>query len=112
MHYKSPGNFLHFLDDDSYAHVLPAGSIAITSAEADALRIANIPAPTVAELNATIIAQMEAADRRIIRALVEGDTARIAAHRAAQSALRAKLEPTYLVALAEQDVSAPSEVLP
>ena len=38
MHYKAPDNSLHFLDNDSYAHVLPVGSIAITDAEAEALR--------------------------------------------------------------------------
>ena len=38
MHYKALDNSLHFLDDDSFAHVLPAGSIAITDAEAEALR--------------------------------------------------------------------------
>jgi hypothetical protein len=38
MHYKAPDNSLHFLDDDSFAHLLPAGSVAITDAEAEALR--------------------------------------------------------------------------
>jgi len=38
MHYKAPDNSLHFLADDSYAHVLPVGSIAITDDEAEALR--------------------------------------------------------------------------
>ena len=38
MHYKSPNNSVHFLDDDSFAHLLPAGSVAITDAEAEALR--------------------------------------------------------------------------
>ena len=38
MHYKAPDDSLHFLDDDSFAHVLPVGSIAITDAEAEALR--------------------------------------------------------------------------
>ena len=38
MHYKAPDNSLHFLDDDSFAYLLPEGSIAITEAEAEALR--------------------------------------------------------------------------
>lgn len=38
MNYKAPDNSLHFLDDDSFAHLLPAGSVAITDAEAEALR--------------------------------------------------------------------------
>jgi len=51
MHYKAPDNSLHFLDDDSFAHVLPEGSIAITDDEAEALR--PVPAePTYKELRA------------------------------------------------------------
>lgn len=38
MHYKAPDNSLHFLDDDSFAHLLPAGSNEITDEEAEALR--------------------------------------------------------------------------
>jgi hypothetical protein len=38
MNYKAPDNTLHFLDDDSFAHLLPAGSVAITDAESEALR--------------------------------------------------------------------------
>ena len=38
MHYKSPNNSVHFLDDDSFAHLLPTGSVQITDAEAEALR--------------------------------------------------------------------------
>jgi len=34
MHYKSPNNSVHFLDDDLFVHLLPAGSIQITDAEA------------------------------------------------------------------------------
>ena len=41
------------------------------------------------EWNAAIDAQLIAADLKIIRALTEGDTARINAHKAAQAALRA-----------------------
>lgn len=40
MHYKSPDNSVHFLDDDSFAHLLPAGSIQITDAEASTIRAA------------------------------------------------------------------------
>lgn len=38
MHYKAPDNSLHFLDSAEYEHLLPAGSIQITDAEAEALR--------------------------------------------------------------------------
>jgi len=36
--YKSPDNSVHFLDDDSFAHLLPAGSVSISDTEAEALR--------------------------------------------------------------------------
>ena len=51
MNYKAPDNTqtsgfsLHFLDDDSFVHLLPAGSIAITDEEAEALRPVPPPAP-------------------------------------------------------------------
>jgi len=38
MHYKSPDNSVHFLDDDSFAHLLPAGSVSISDAEASTIR--------------------------------------------------------------------------
>ena len=38
MHYKTPDNSVHFLDDDSFAHLLPAGSVSISNTEAEALR--------------------------------------------------------------------------
>jgi len=38
MNYKAPDNSLHFLDDDSFAHLLPEGSVPITDEEAEALR--------------------------------------------------------------------------
>lgn len=50
------------------------------------------PAALKAEANAPILAALLAADLKIIRALVEGDTARVAAHRTAQAALRAGLQ--------------------
>lgn len=45
MHYKAPDNSVHFLDDDSFAHLLPEGSIAITDEEAEALRPVPQPDP-------------------------------------------------------------------
>jgi hypothetical protein len=44
QHYKAPDNSLHFIDPE-YAHLLPAGAIQITEEEAEAIRIANTPAP-------------------------------------------------------------------
>ena len=52
MHYKSPDNQLHFLDSAEYEHLLPSGSVQITDAEADALRIANMPVSTYAQKRA------------------------------------------------------------
>jgi hypothetical protein len=47
MIYKAPDNSLHFLDDDSFAHLLPAGSVQITDAEVSTILAANAPKPTV-----------------------------------------------------------------
>ena len=51
MNYKALDNSLHFLDDDSFVNLLPAGSIAITDEEAEALNPVT-PEPTYAELRA------------------------------------------------------------
>ena len=45
--YKDPAGGHHFLDDASFAHLLPAGSVQITDAEADTLR-----APTPEQVKA------------------------------------------------------------
>jgi len=42
-HYKDAQSKLHFLDDESFAHLLPAGCVQITDDEADAL----LPLPEV-----------------------------------------------------------------
>ena len=49
------------------------------------------PAVVIAESNATIIAEMDAADLKIIRAIAEGDIERLEAHKTSQALLRAKL---------------------
>jgi hypothetical protein len=41
-YYKAPDNSLHFIEPD-FAHMLPAGSVPITEAEAAAIRIASTP---------------------------------------------------------------------
>jgi hypothetical protein len=52
MNYKAPDNSIHVLDDDSFAYLLPEGSIAITDEEAEELR-PKPPPPTVQDhLNA------------------------------------------------------------
>ena len=50
-HYKDLNNGLHFIDDASFAHYLPEGSVEITDEEAEALRPVP-PEPTYAELRA------------------------------------------------------------
>lgn len=40
-HYKDLNNGLHWLDDASFAHYLPAGCVQITDEEAESLRQAN-----------------------------------------------------------------------
>jgi len=49
-HYKAPDNSIHFLDDDSFVYLLPAGSVPITDEEAEALR--PVYTPTYAEKRA------------------------------------------------------------
>ena len=43
MYYKSLDNSLHFINSAEYEYLLPAGSVAITDAEAEALRPVYIP---------------------------------------------------------------------
>ena len=50
MHYKAPDNSLHVIEPE-FAHLLPAGSVAITDEEAEALKPVP-PALTYAELRA------------------------------------------------------------
>tara|TARA_R110000868_G_scaffold25246_2_gene98512 strand:- start:2383 stop:2745 length:363 start_codon:yes stop_codon:yes gene_type:complete len=46
MNYKAPDNSLHFVAPE-YAYMLPAGCVQITSAEAEEIRIANMPPQSV-----------------------------------------------------------------
>jgi hypothetical protein len=43
MNYKAPDNSLHVIDDAKFAYLLPAGSVLITDAEAEAIRVAAQP---------------------------------------------------------------------
>ncbi len=54
---------------------------------------AEIDTETTSGRNAALLAQLEANDKKIIRALVEGDTVRINAFKTAQATLRAQLNP-------------------
>ena len=85
MNYKAPDNSLHFLDSAEYEHLLPAGSIQITDAEAEAMR------PQPAELT---YAQKRAAAYPPITdyldGIVKGDAAQVAAYVAACLAVKAE----------------------
>ena len=84
-HYKDTQNKLHFLDDDSFAYLLPAGSVLISDEEAEALRPK--PAePTYAEKRAAEYPPM--AD--YLDGVVKGDQAQIDAYIAACLAVKAK----------------------
>lgn len=50
--YKDSGNQIHFIDSDDHAHLLPAGCVEISDAEADHIRAASIVQPTYQELRA------------------------------------------------------------
>jgi len=66
MNYKAPDNSIHFLDDDSFVHLLPTGSIQITAEEADALRPTPTP-PTPAEQIRALEAQYSDAQAKLTR---------------------------------------------
>jgi hypothetical protein len=85
MHYKAPDNSIHSLDSAEFEYLLPAGSVAITDAEAEALR----PQPT--ELT---YAQKRAAEyppmTDYLDGMVKGDQAQIDAYIDACQAVKNK----------------------
>ena len=85
MHYKAPDNSLHFLDDDSFVYMLPAGSVPISDAEADALR-PKPPEPTYAQKRAAEYPPIT----DYLDGVVKGDQAQIDAYIAACLAVKAK----------------------
>ena len=61
----------------------------------DWFRAGNVPtpyAPTKDEQNAPILRELEANDKKAIRALLEGDSVRVSEWKAKQAALRARLK--------------------
>ena len=52
MNYKDLENNLHFLDSAEFEHLLPVGSVQITDAEADSIRLSKVVPPTYSELRA------------------------------------------------------------
>lgn len=65
-HYKDTNNNLHFIDDASFAHYLPSGSIEINDEEANQIRIKNLPKANRAN---EIKAELNRIDSESIRAL-------------------------------------------
>ena len=63
-HYKAPDNSVHYLDDDNFINLLPAGSVAITDEEAEALK--PVPtAPTAKDLLAKLDADNALTQRNL-----------------------------------------------
>ena len=83
-HYKAPDNSLHFIDS-AFESMLPAGSVQITDAQAEALR------PVAPELT---YAQKRAAEYPPITdyldGIAKGDTAQVNTYIAACLAVKAK----------------------
>ena len=84
-HYKDTENKLHWLDDVQYEHLLPAGSVQISDAEADALK-PKPPVPTYAELRAAEYPDF----RDYLDGIVKGDQAQVQAYIDACLAVKAK----------------------
>ena len=72
MYYKSPDNSLHFLDFTEFEHLLPAGCVQITDAEAESLLPVHKPAP-IAPISPRQIRQV--LTKTGLRAAVEGAVA-------------------------------------
>jgi hypothetical protein len=90
MHYKSPNNSLHFLDDDSFAHLLPAGSVQITNEEAATIRAATQAAIQAARTYAEKRAAEYPPMTNYIDGIVKGDQAQVQAYIDACLAVKAK----------------------
>jgi hypothetical protein len=71
MHYKAPDNSIHFLDSTEFEYLLPAGFVAITDSEAQALRPS--VEPTYRELRAAEYPPMT----DYLDGIVKGDQAQI-----------------------------------
>lgn len=92
-YYKEIGGNIHVLDNTEFAHLLPAGCVEITEAEADELR-----RPTPEQIAATHVAQIkpqiasiEAGQARAVREAALGDMTHLLAINASIEALRAQL---------------------
>lgn len=84
-HFKDINNGIHWLDDDSFAYLLPEGCVQITDEEAEALRPVP-PEPTYAEKRAAEYPPY--AD--YLDGVVKGDQAQIDKYIADCQAVKAK----------------------
>lgn len=84
MNYKDPQNKLHVIEPE-FAHMLPAGCIAITEAEAEALR-PKPPVPTYSDLRRAEYPPV----MDLIDGMVKDDQAQIKAYKDACLAIKAK----------------------
>lgn len=88
LYFKDNKDGYYQFDDDAnpmmYAHLTPTAQQFPPNPTADEVK---------ERFNAPIQAKMDKADQKVIRALVDGDTVRIDAHKVSQAALAATLRP-------------------
>jgi len=90
MHYKAPDNSVHFLDDDSFIHLLPAGSVSISDAEANTIRAAIQAAAQAARTYAEKRAAEYPPYTDYLDGVVKGDQSQIAKYISDCQAVKAK----------------------
>lgn len=61
MHFKDATNTLYWLDDAKDIHYLPNGVVEITDEEAEQIRLASIPQPTIADLAEAVRLSLQSA---------------------------------------------------
>jgi len=87
-YYKALNNSLHFLDIESFAHLLPAGAVQITDIEAAAIR----PSPDREDvIKSQLLALESQITQRRLREAILGNDAFLIAIEAQIHALRATL---------------------
>ena len=87
--FKDTNVNLHFIDDDSFSHLLPEGCVKITDKEADKIRVSQMPVinpPTYQQLRADKYPPIT----DYLDAIVKGDTVQVQAYIDACLAVKAK----------------------
>lgn len=106
-HYKAPDNSLHFLDDDSFSHLLPAGSIQITDEEYSAL--APQPDPKAVLLQTLAQADAPFTPRRMrefMLVVLEDKAAAVAAQMGVEKDVVLAANPAYQLVKTYDDMAA------